>query len=50
LSGAPDPASPREKIVRLEFRPRSNGFSALSAGVIEYFAVQRGWREFRIAT
>jgi hypothetical protein len=40
---------PREKIARLEFRPRSNGFSALAAVAIEYFAVQRGWRDFRIA-
>jgi len=38
------------KIAQLKFRPAPNGFSASAAAVIEYFAVQRGWRDFRTAT
>jgi hypothetical protein len=37
------------KVAQLEFRPASNSFSASAAAVIEFLAVQRGWRDFRMA-
>lgn len=40
---------PRKKIAQLEFQPASNSFAVLVAAVIEFLAVQRGWRDFRIA-
>jgi len=39
----------RPKIAQLKFRLSSSGFGAFAAVVIEIAAVQRGWRDFRMA-
>jgi hypothetical protein len=39
----------RPKIARIEFRLWSNSFDGIPAAVVEFAAVQRGWRDFRIA-
>jgi hypothetical protein len=38
------------QIAQFKFRPASNGFGALAAAVAEFAAVQRRWRDFRMAT
>jgi hypothetical protein len=37
------------EVAQLEFRPASSSFGASAAVVIEFLAVRRGWRDFRIA-
>jgi hypothetical protein len=37
------------RISQPKFRPASNSFSSLAAAAIEFTAVQRNWRDFRIA-
>jgi hypothetical protein len=38
------------KIAQFKFRSASNGFGALAAAFIEFAAVQRYWRDSRMAT
>jgi hypothetical protein len=39
----------RPKIAQLKFRPPSSGFGAFAAAAIGIAAVQRGWRDIRMA-
>jgi len=53
-SGTPEAAAPRRGrgqagIARRKFPTAAKSFRALAAAVIEFAAVQCGWRDFRIA-
>jgi hypothetical protein len=37
------------KIARLKFQPVSNSFGVFLTAIFEIAALQRGWRDFRIA-
>jgi hypothetical protein len=40
---------PAQEIARPEFRPAASSFGAFAAAIAEIAAVQRSWRDFRIA-